>query len=487
MNDDIAPAPRGQADPTDTPDDVPYRFDRSHAVRDIVEAFEGLEAGVETETVVSVAGRLMLRRDQGRLAFGTLQDATGRIQLFATAAASEEFERFTALSIGDWIGVRGAVMATRRGELSVRVDAWTLLARARRPFPDKWHGLTDPDTRYRQRYVDLWVSDEARDAFARRSQIVAALRRRLTEQGFVEVETPVLHPIPGGAAARPFVTRHEALSADLYLRVAPELYLKRLVVGGMERVYEIGRVFRNEGISTRHNPEFTMLELYWAYADHTDIMELTEHLVAGVAEEVCGSTTVVYDGRDVDLAPPWRRATMEEVIAEHTGLEVSLEAGPAELDARCDSLGIETEAGWGPGKLLLEIYEKTAEPNLWGPVFVTDYPAEVSPLARRHRSRPGYAERFEAIVAGRELCNAFTELVDPAEQRIRFEGQAALRAAGDDEAMAVDEDYLRSLEYGLPPTGGLGIGVDRLVMLLTDTTAIRDAVLFPTLRPDPGT
>ena len=467
-------------------DAIPYRFERSHAVGDVVKAFEGLEAGVETDTVVSIAGRLMLRRDQGRLAFGTLQDATGRIQLFATAAATVSFEQFTALSIGDWVGARGAVMATRRGELSVRVDDWVVLARACRQFPDKWHGLTDPDTRYRQRYVDLWVSDDARAAFARRSQIVAGLRHRLEAQGFIEVETPMLHPIPGGAAARPFVTHHEALHADLYLRVAPELYLKRLVVGGMERVYEIGRVFRNEGISTRHNPEFTMLELYWAYADHTDIMELTENLVAGVAADVCGSTTVVYDGREVDLAPPWRRATMEEVIAEQTGVEVSLDAPTSELAARCHSLGIATEAGWGPGKLLLEIYEKAAEPNLWGPVFVTDYPAEVSPLSRQHRTRPGYAERFEGIVAGRELCNAFTELVDPAEQRSRFEAQAALRAAGDDEAMAVDEDYLRALEYGLPPTGGLGIGVDRLVMLLTDTQAIRDAVLFPTLRPDPS-
>ncbi len=467
-------------------DDVPYRFERSHAVGEVTEAFGGLEAGVETDTVVSVAGRLMLRRDQGRLAFGTLQDASGRIQLFSTAASTPGFEQFTSLSIGDWLGVRGVVMATRRGELSVRVDEWVVLARAGRPFPDKWHGLTDPDTRYRQRYVDLWVSDDARDAFARRSQILAGLRRRLDEQGFVEVETPMLHPIPGGAAARPFVTHHEALHADLYLRIAPELYLKRLVVGGMERVYEIGRVFRNEGISTRHNPEFTMLELYWAYADHTDIMELTENLVAGVAAEVCGSTTVAYDGREVDLSTPWRRATMDEVIAEHTGAEVSLDTPRPELAARCDSLGIATEDGWGAGKLLLEIYEKAAEPNLWGPVFVTDYPAEVSPLSRRHRSRPGYAERFEGIVAGRELCNAFTELVDPAEQRSRFEAQAALRAAGDEEAMLVDEDYLRALDYGLPPTGGLGIGVDRLVMLLTDTQAIRDAVLFPTLRPDPG-
>ena len=478
MTGDAAPTPAG---------DVPYRFERSHAVGDIVEEFGSLEAGVETDTVVSVAGRLMLRRDQGRLAFGTLQDATGRIQLFATAAATPAFEQFTALSIGDWIGTSGVVMATRRGELSVRVDDWVVLARARRQFPDKWHGLTDPDTRYRQRYVDLWVSDDARAAFARRSEIVASMRRRLDEQGFVEVETPMLHPIPGGAAARPFVTHHEALHADLYLRVAPELYLKRLVVGGMERVYEIGRVFRNEGISTRHNPEFTMLELYWAYADHTDIMALTENLVAGMAADVCGSTTVVYDGREVDLSTPWRRATMEEVIAECAGVEVSLDSGPAELRACCDRLGIATEAAWGPGKLLLEIYEKAAEPSLWGPVFVTDYPAEVSPLSRRHRTRPGYVERFEGIVAGRELCNAFTELVDPAEQRSRFEAQAELRAAGDDEAMVVDEDYLRALEYGLPPTGGLGIGVDRLVMLLTDTQAIRDAVLFPTLRPDPGT
>ena len=467
-------------------DDVPYRFERTHATGEVIEAFGGLAAGVETDSVVSVAGRLMLRRDQGRIAFGTLQDATGRIQLFAAAASTPSFEQFTASSVGDWVGVRGAVMATRRGELSVRVDDWVVLARARRQFPDKWHGLTDPDTRYRQRYVDLWVSDDARAAFARRSQIVAAMRRRLAEQGFVEVETPMLHPIPGGAAARPFVTRHEALSADLYLRIAPELYLKRLVVGGMERVYEIGRVFRNEGISTRHNPEFTMLELYWAYADYADIAELTENLVAGVAADVCGSTTVVYDGREVDLAPPWRRTTMDEVIAEHTGEEVSLDAGAAELAARCDRLGIAAEAGWGAGKLLLELYEKAVEPNLWGPVFVTDYPAEVSPLARRHRTRGGYAERFEAIVAGRELCNAFSELTDPVEQRSRFEAQAELRAAGDDEAMVVDEDYLRALEYGLPPTGGLGIGVDRLVMLLTDTQAIRDAVLFPTLRPDPS-
>ncbi len=466
--------------------EIPYRFERSHSLAEIIAAFDSLESGVTTETTVSVAGRLMLRRDQGRIAFATLQDVTGRVQLFATASATPDFEQFTALSIGDWVGVQGVVMTTRRGELSVRVDGWVILAQAQRQFPDKWHGLTDPDIRYRQRYLDLWVTEQARSVFMRRSAILSCVRRHLDAQGFVEVETPMLHPIPGGAAARPFVTRHEALSTDFYLRIAPELYLKRLVVGGMERVYEIGRVFRNEGISTRHNPEFTMLELYQAYADHSDIMELTENLVAEVASEVFGSTTVTYGDREIDFTVPWRRLTIEQAIAECSGLQVSLDSPTAELRACCESLGIAVNTSWGSGKMLLEIYEKTAEPNLWGPVFVTDYPAEVSPLSREHRSRAGYTERFEAIVAGRELCNAFSELVDPAEQRSRFEAQAALRVGGDDEAMVVDEDYLRALEYGLPPTGGLGIGIDRLVMLLSDTHAIRDALLFPTLRPDPS-
>ena len=311
------------------------------------------------------------------------------------------------------------------------------------------------------------------------------MRSILGGQGFIEVETPMLHPIPGGALARPFITHHNALGEDLYLRIAPELYLKRLVVGGMEKVFEIGRVFRNEGMSTRHNPEFTMLELYWAYADHADMMELTENLVAGVAEQVLGTTTVEYDGREVDLSTPWRRATMEELIAEHAGVEISLETPMDELRALCERFGIEVKDHYGPGKLILEIYEKTCEAELWGPVFVTDYPVEVSPLSREHRERPGYTERFEAIVAGRELCNGFSELTDPVIQRERFEAQEAEGAAGDDEAMVVDEDYLRALDYGLPGTAGLGIGVDRLIMLLTGTTTIRDVVLFPTLKPEP--
>ncbi len=463
---------------------IPRRFDRTHTVDGVRQTHQGLAPDTRTGATVTVAGRLMLRRRQGRLSFGSLQDSTGRIQLFAPAGSTPDFEDFTALTIGDWIGVRGEVITTKRGELSVRVDSWTVLARTRRRFPDKWHGLADPDTRYRQRYVDLWVTDHARRTFAARSRIVSSLRRRLTEQGFVEVETPILHPIPGGAAARPFITHHNALDTDLYLRIAPELYLKRLVAGGMEKVFEIGRVFRNEGMSTRHNPEFTMLELYWAYVDYTDIMVLVEDLVAAVAVEVCGSSVVAYDGRDIDLTPPWPRATMDGLIGEHAGIEVSLDTPRAELAAHCRSLGIDVSDDEGAGQLLLEIYEKTTEAELWGPVHVIDYPAEVSPLSRRHRSRPGYVERFESIVAGRELTNAFTELVDPLEQRARFEAQEAQRAAGDHEAMVTDADYLRALEYGLPPTGGLGLGVDRLVMLLTDTTAIRDAVLFPTLRPE---
>jgi lysyl-tRNA synthetase class 2 len=466
--------------------DIPYRFVVTATVADVVAAHPAVEPGTETDTTVTIAGRLMLRRDQGKLAFGVLQDETGRIQLFTTAKATPGFEGFTSLSLGDWIGVTGVVMATKRGELSVRVDDWVLLAQARRPFPDKWHGITDPDVRYRQRYVDLWVNDKARETLLTRSRIVSALRRRLEDRGFVEVETPVFHPRPGGALARPFVTHHNALDMDLYLRIAPELYLKRLTAGGMEKVFEIARVFRNEGISTRHNPEFTMLELYWAYADYTDVMVLTEELVAGVATDVLGTTTVTYQGVEVDFTPPWRRATMDELIAEHTGIEVSLESGRDELVAHCERMGIEVKDRYGPGRLLLEIYEKAAEPELWGPIFVTDYPAEVSPLSRDHRSRPGYTERFEGIVAGNELCNAFSELIDPDVQRARFEAQESNRDAGDDEAMVIDEDYLRALEYGLPPTGGLGIGIDRLVMVMTDTTTIRDVVLFPTLKPEPG-
>jgi len=464
---------------------VPYRFEPTATAAALHERFDPLDAGSETDQTVTVAGRLMLRRVQGKLAFGQLQDSTGRVQLFCPAQVTERFDAFTHLDLGDWIGATGEVMKTRKGELSVKVREWVLLAKARRPFPDKWHGMTDVDTRYRQRYVDLWVTDEARRAFEIRSRAVSSMRRRLAERGFVEVETPVLQTIAGGGHARPFTTHHNALDMELFLRIAIELHLKRLVVAGIERVFEIGRVFRNEGIGPRWNPEFTMLELYQAYADYEDMMRLTEELVSGIADEVVGSMQLTYGGRPLDLTPPWRRAPMTELIAEHAGVEVDVDMDVEELRKIASGFDIPVDEEWGPGKLILEIYEKTTEGELWGPVFVTDYPQEVSPLAREHRSKPGYVERFEPILAGRELGNAFSELTDPDVQRANFEEQARLKAAGDEEAMVVDEDYLRALEYGLPPTGGLGIGIDRLVMLLADAHNIRDVILFPTLRPEP--
>jgi lysyl-tRNA synthetase class 2 len=461
----------------------PYRYEPTASAADLQAKYPELEPGTETGDVVTVAGRLMLRRVQGKLAFGTLQDGSGRIQLFATAAGTPDFEGFGALSLGDWVGVTGQVMTTKRGELSVQVDEWVLLAEARRQFPDKWHGITDPDTRYRQRYVDLWVSEEAQ-ALRQRSRIISAIRRWLEDKGFVEVETPTFHPIPGGAAAKPFTTHHNALDMELFLRIAPELYLKRLVVGGFEKVFEIGRVFRNEGLSPRHNPEFTMMELYEAYADYGDMMRITEELIAHLALLVRGTTVFEYEGRELDLTVPWKRASLTDLVADQIGEAVVLDRD--RLLAQCEAHDVHTEDDWGAGKLLLELYEKTTEANLWGPVFVTDYPKEVSPLARDHRELPGMVERFEAIVAGRELANAFSELVDPDEQRARLEDQASKKAAGDEEAMGVDDDYIRALEYGLPPTGGLGIGIDRLVMLLTGMTTIRDVILFPTLRPEQG-
>jgi lysyl-tRNA synthetase class 2 len=466
------------------PSGTPYRFDTTDAVEAVVARHSGIEAGEETGVAVSLAGRLMLRRDQGKLCFGVLADATARIQLFASASWTPEFEAFTKLSLGDWIGVGGEVVKTRKGELSVKVTSWVVLAEAQRSFPDKWHGISDTDTRFRQRYVDLWVTPEARDTFVARSRILSSMRRWLEERRFMEVETPVFHPIPGGALAKPFVTHHNALDMELFLRIAPELYLKRLVVGGFVRVFEIARVFRNEGLSPRHNPEFTMLELYQAYADYHDVMALVEELVAHLAQVVRGTTQLTYGGRELDLTPPWRRATLSELVLEHAGVHVDVTMPVDELRAIARRFDVPVEAAWGPGKLVLEIYEKTTEHQLWGPVFVIDYPTEVSPLARDHRETPGLVERFEGIVAGRELCNAFSELTDPAEQRSRMEHQAGQKDAGDDEAMVVDEDYLRALEYGLPPTGGLGIGIDRLVMLLTDTATIRDVIFFPTLRPE---
>ena len=465
---------------------LPYRYDRTHSAADVRGRWGEIEDGAETGTTVSVAGRVMLLRNQGRLAFGELRDSTGHIQLFALSAVTREFEAFTRLHLGDWIGATGEVVKTRKGELSVKVTDWTLLAETRLGFGDKWRGVSDVDLRYRQRYMDLWANERSREVFQLRSRVISEIRRWLDGRGFVEVETPLLHAIPGGATAKPFQTHHNALGQDLFLRIAPELFLKRLVVGGFEKVFEIGRVFRNEGLSPRHNPEFTMLELYEAYADYRDMMELTEQLVAHAARATTGNMTLTYSGRDLDLSPPWRRATMVELVEEQIGRRLDLRMDIDELRRVADEHGVVWTAAQGPGKLILEIYEKTTEAELWGPVFVVDYPEEVSPLSRRHRELDGWVERFEGIVAGRELCNAFSELTDPDDQRARFEAQAAARAAGDEEAMPVDLDYIRALEYGLPPTGGLGIGIDRLVMLLADVQSIRDVVLFPTLRPEAG-
>ncbi len=464
---------------------IPYRFERTRDAASLHEEFDAtLEDGGESGTTVTVAGRLMLVRPQGKLCFATLHDSSGKVQLFALAAVTDRFEELAKLSIGDWVGATGEVVKTRKGELSVKVREWVLLAEAKRPFPDKWHGLTDPDTRYRQRYVDLWVGETTRRSMTIRSRVISLLRRYLEDRGYMEVETPFLHPIAGGADARPFVTHHNALDRDLYLRIATELHLKRLVVGGFEKVFEIGRIFRNEGISPWHQPEFTSLELYEAYADYTDMANLFESMVSHLAQEVCGTTKLVYKGRELDFAPPWPRATMVDLIEEHAGVRVDVRMDIEELRAVATRFGVPIKPEWGSGKLILEIYEKTTETNLWGPMFVLDYPKEVSPLARDHREMPGMVERFEPIVAGKEIGNAFSELTDPDEQRARFEDQVAKRAAGDDEAQPMDTDYVRALEYGLPPTGGLGLGIDRLVMILSGEENIRDITLFPTLRPE---
>ncbi len=462
----------------------PYSFHGAAAIADILHLGDDIQPGERGSTEVQVAGRVMLIRRQGKLIFASLTDSSGRVQLFASASETHRFDLFSQLSLGDWIGVRGVVMKTKRGEFSVAVNEWTLLAENLRSFGDKWRGISDPDLRYRQRYVDLWVNSEVRRTFQIRSSVISSIRRYLEDRGFMEVETPILQTIPTGAMAEPFITFHNALDLELYLRIAPELFLKRLVVGGFEKVYEIGRVFRNEGISPRHNPEFTMLELYQAYADYNDIMTLTEDLVSHVARKVVGSTKVQYGDEVLDFSPPWRRETLENLVSKQLGEDISIEMNPDRLDALLKEHKVDVKADWGPGKKVVELYEKTTEATLVQPTFVLDFPVEVSPLARQHRDKDNRVERFEAFVAGRELANAFSELNDPKVQKERFESQLAAREAGDTEAMVLDEDYLRALEYGLPPTGGLGIGIDRLVMLLTDNQQIREVVLFPTMRPE---
>ncbi len=463
--------------------EAPYRFAHTHYAAQIHDAWGTLADGGESGVTVSVAGRIMLSRVQGKLAFATMVDSSGSIQLFALSAVTENFEEFTGLHLGDWVGVTGEVVRTKRGELSVKVTSWVRLAEALHNFGDKWAGIADVDMRYRHREADLWANDETRVSLQRRSAVLRAVRQRCWEQEFTEVETPMLNAIPTGAAARPFVTHHNALDSQFYLRIAPELWLKRLVVGGFERVFELGRVFRNEGVSPRHNPEFTMLELYAAYWNYEDMMTFTENLVADVARDVLGTTELMYQGKPLSLAAPWPRRTMAELASEGCGEEVSVRTPREHLASLLRARGVEVHASWGAGRCLSELFEATCEDNLWSPIFVTDFPVEVSPLARRHPADDQLTERFEAYCVGRELANGFSELIDPVDQRSRFEDQARLAAAGDDEAMRIDEDYIRALEWGLPPTAGLGIGMDRLAMLIADEANIKEIIAFPTLKP----
>ncbi len=472
-----------------------YRWESTHHAAELQEKFADLPTGEEVDLEVAIAGRILLRRVFGKLAFFSLQDETGTIQLYLekkridAAMADSVPDAFNHLKqltdAGDILGVKGTIKRTEKGELSVYVSQYAILTKSLLPLPDKWHGLTDISKRYRQRYVDLIVNPEVRQTFRRRAQITAGIRRYLEQQNFIEIETPVLQGEAGGADARPFVTYHNSLEMELYLRIATELHLKRLIVGGFEKVFELGRIFRNEGISTRHNPEFTSIEVYQAYADYFDMMALTENLIATVAQEVLGTLQITYQGEAVDLTPPWRRVTMHDLVQEKTGLDFNSFQSLEEAKAAARQAGIEgVEECNSIGKALNEVFEQACEATLIQPTFVLDFPVEISPLAKPHRSKPGLVERFELFVVGRETANRFSELTDPIDQRQRLEAQAARKAAGDLEAQGVDEDFLTALEYGMPPTGGLGIGIDRLVMLLTDCASIRDAIAFPLLKPE---
>ncbi|MEM9305232.1 MAG: lysine--tRNA ligase [Pseudomonadota bacterium] len=456
---------------------------------DLHARFEGKDKeAVDAETVtVAVAGRIMAKRVMGKASFIQIQDRSGRIQLYVQRDALPEgrYQAFKGWDIGDVVGGHGRIFRTQKGELSVWLDDLRLLTKSLRPLPEKFHGLADQETRYRQRYVDLIMNDSSRDVFRTRSRVVSFIRGFLDQRDFLEVETPMMHHQPGGAAAKPFATHHNALDLELYLRVAPELFLKRLVVGGFDRVYEINRNFRNEGVSTRHNPEFTMLEFYWAYADFHDLMSLTEDMLRGLCESVLGTTALTYQGEDLDFGPAFRRVSVADAILEYNeaiGEDQLRDVGA--LRGHCERLEIPFEDTWGFGKLQLEIFEKTVEGNLLQPTFVISYPTEVSPLSRCNDDDPELTDRFELIVCGREIANGFSELNDPEDQAERFRRQVENKAAGDDEAMPYDADYIRALEYGLPPTAGEGIGIDRLVMLLTDSASIRDVLLFPYMRPE---
>ena len=442
----------------------------------------------ELEITYRVGGRIMARRDFGKAAFLQLQDGSGRLQIYVARNQVGEaaFEQFKKFDIGDIVGVSGAPFRTKTDELSVRAAEIRLLTKSLLPLPEKWHGLTDVETRYRQRYLDLIVNPEVREVFRKRSRIVNLIREYMLADDYLEVETPMMHQVAGGATAKPFVTHHNSLKMDMFLRIAPELYLKRLVVGGFERVFEINRNFRNEGISIQHNPEFTMMEFYRAYATYDDMMNFTEKLICHVADTVCGGLVIPYGGKQVDLTPPWDRLTLKESIVKYGQVEMAVLENRDQSFAYAQSIGLELDDRIGHGKLLAEIFDEVVEPNLWQPTFITEYPTEISPLSRKNDLNPDVVDRFELFMVGRELANAFSELNNPIDQKERFLQQLKEKAAGDEEAHGMDEDYIRALEYGLPPTAGEGIGIDRLVMLLTDSASIRDVILFPQLRPEAG-